>query len=307
MIPSYPKIIPELQLSGKDQLRVNTLNMKFRLVSTFLYKKILVDELIYVKDLRTKKKSFNPLFSMSRALAYYNDYCKTKNQQDIATFKIIAQKLIKKIQTNNNFSGWKHHNAMQLPGYPPKKEAYSALNNARGLGVLIRYYQFEQKKELLTHITGILNSFEELSSQGGVQNPEGFYLEYSWGDDSPVVWNGFMSALVGLYDCSVHGPTATIKKQASKLFTRGVQLLIKHQEKLFWKGSYLNWIRYDTNKLHFADGAYMTIETKQLAHLARIDKRLEPALRKIKQIAKTNKQKANIYEYYYFIKKRRMK
>jgi hypothetical protein len=306
MIPAYPHIIPELSLSGEEQLHVNTLNFKFRLVSTFLYKKILVDELIYIEQVRTKKKNFNPLFSMSRALAYYNDYCKKEKKEDLETFKIIAKKLINKIQTKDNLSGWKHHNAMQLPGYPPKKEAYSALNNARGLGVLIRYYQYQQKKELLNHITGILNSFEQLSSQGGVQNPEGFYLEYSWGDDSPIVWNGFMSALVGLYDCSVHGPTKGIRDQANKLFATGADLLVKHQEKLFWKGRYLSWIRYDTNKLYFADGAYMNIELKQLAHLSRIDNRLTKIYNKMKTIHTKNKQRASVYEYYYFIKKRMM-
>lgn len=159
---------------------------------------------------------------------------------------------------------------------------------------------------MLEQIKGVLNTFEITSSQGGVLKPTGEYLEYSWGDESPVVWNGFMSALVGLHDCYLHGPKET-KKQAKKLYEKGMQKLVERQEELFLKTWLLEWIRYDDNKLYFADGPYMKIETRQLNYLSKNEPKLKKSLKKIIQINKENKNKKNVYEYYYFIKKRMMK
>jgi hypothetical protein len=295
----YPKIIPELNFKGDKQTNTKNLSFKHKLNSIFFYSKIDKDNKIYLK-LRNGKLHYNPLFTMTKALAYYND-------NNLNKFKLISKELINSMDE----FGWKHNNLLQLPGYPKKKESYSALNNGRGLGVLIRYYNLNPSKQLLSKIKKVLFSFEILSSKGGVLNNEGYYLEYSWGENSPVVWNGFMSALVGLYDCYLYGPKE-VKLKAKKLFDKGIKLLLKEKENLFFKGKmfYLmpfEWIRYDTNKLYFADGSYIKIEIKQLEYLSKIDKRLESSLNKMKKIYIENKKIAGLYEYYYFLKKRMMK
>ncbi len=302
MIPEYPQIIPELDLTGRDQTKINRASFKKTLLSIFLRKRVEKDHLIYFKKSYSKKLHFMPLFTMTKALAYYNDFIKSENPKDKDTFFQISEKLI----NISDESGWKHDNLIQPPGYPKKYNSYSCLFNGRGLGVLIRYYQFNQSEKTLKLLTNILNNFEVESSYDGVLRPDGFYLEYSWGNDSPVVWNGLMSALVGLYDCYLHGPEE-VKSKSLDLFKKGMEKLIANQSQLFWDSKLLSWIRYDDNKMHFADGMYILIETRQLKYLSNLDKRLKPSYEKIQKVKTENGTKANLYENYYFIKKRMMR
>ncbi|MFT4283124.1 MAG: D-glucuronyl C5-epimerase family protein [Candidatus Woesearchaeota archaeon] len=294
----YPKIIPELDYSGSNQTKINRASFKYFLLSTFFYSRVEKKGRIYLK-LKSKKLHYMPLFTMTKALAHYND-------EDLKKFEFVASLLIKDMSKDKNMWGWKHENLLQLPGYPKKYSSYSALNNGRGLGVLIRYYSLKPSKDLLLKIKGVLNSFEVLSSNGGVLSSSGEFLEYSWGDKSPVVWNGFMSALVGLHDCYLFGPDE-VKAKAKEIFEKGLKRLVLRQEELFYSGAFLNWIRYDDNKLYFADGSYMKIETRQLEYLSKIEPKLKKSLQKMRKINKENKTKKNMYEYYYFIKKRMMR
>ena len=301
----YPKIIPELDYSGKKQTNVNKSSFKYWLLSTFFYSRVEKQDKIYLK-LRSGKLHYMPLFTMTKALALYND-------GDIKGFEKVGKALIESMESQGSMNGWKHENLLQLPGYPKKYSSYSCLNNGRGLGVLVRYYDLHPSKDLLNKIKGVLKTFEVSSSKGGVLKPSGEYLEYSWGDNSPVVWNGFMSALVGLHDSYLHGPDET-KDKSKELFLTGIKKLINQKDKLFYEGKIISWIRYDDNKLYFADGPYMNIEQRQLNYLKQsklLTKKQKQILnqthKKMKQIHKQNKNKANLYEYFYFIKKRLMR
>mgnify|MGYP006277702761 CR=1 FL=1 len=287
----YPKIIPELDFSSSNQTLINKSSLKYWLLSTFFYSRIEKDYLIYLK-LKNGKLHYMPLFTITKALACFNE-------DRLADFFFIAEKLIDSMDEY----GWLHNNLLQLPGYPQKKISYSALINARGLGVLIRYYKMKPSKTLLYKIEKVLDSFFILSSNGGVLSSEGYYLEYSWGNSCPVVWNGFMSALIGLHDCFMYGPKE-LKTKSKELFDKGLQKLINKQNELFWEGFGLKWIRYDNKKLYFADGPYMTIEIRQLNYLSQVEPKLKNCLSRIKKIKNKNQRRANIYEYYYFLKKR---
>lgn len=311
MIPPYPQIIPELDYSGNYQTLINKSNLKYRLLSTFFYKRIEKDKMIYQKRVITKKKHFMPLFTMTKALAHYNDYLKEKNEESLQRFKEIAIKLIQMMVKDDLMYGWKYKNILQLPGYPRKHRSYSALINGRGLGVLIRYYQLNKSKQLFEKIKGILNSFKFESSEGGVLKKDKknrYYLEYSWGNQSPVVWNGFMSTLIGLYDCYLNGPLE-LKNVAKYLFNQGFITLKKNLKKLIYKGKFLDWIRYDDNKLFFADGLYMKIEIRQLKYLSEKtkDPKIKKYLDKLIKIKKQNQKKANLFEWFYFIYKKVIK
>lgn len=311
MIPPYPQIIPELDYSGNYQTLINKSNLKYSLLSTFFYKRIEKDNMIYQKRVITKKKHFMPLFTMTKALAHYNDYLKEKNEESLQRFKEIAIKLIQMMVKDDLMYGWKYKNILQLPGYPRKHRSYSALINGRGLGVLIRYYQLNKSKQLFEKIKGILNSFKFESSEGGVLKKDKknrYYLEYSWGNQSPVVWNGFMSTLIGLYDCYLNGPLE-LKNVAKYLFNQGFITLKKNLKKLIYKGKFLDWIRYDDNKLFFADGFYMKIEIRQLKYLSEKtkDPKIKKYLDKLIKIKKQNQKKANLFEWFYFIYKKVIK
>ena len=229
MIPEYPKIIPELILKGSNQLKVNKLSLKNRIISLISHKRIIQDNFIYIKKRFSNKLHFMPLFTMTMALAYYNDFLRTHNEKYLDLFKTVAQKLLRISQPY----GWKHDNISQLPGYPPKINSYSCLISGRGLGVIIRYYQLNKNKDLLKKIDKILDSFEIQSDDGGLLKPTGHFLEYSWGNKSPVVWNGYMSALVGLYDCFLYGPKQT-KAKAKRIFDKSIRILENDLDKLIY-------------------------------------------------------------------------
>jgi hypothetical protein len=302
MIPKYPKIIPELDLSGKNQTQINRKSFKKTLLSIFFHKRIEKDNLIYLKKSFSNKLHFMALFTMTKSLAFYNDYTDSGNPNDKDNFIKIAEKLI----DMSNESGWRHDNFSQLPGYPKKFNSYSCLVDGRGIGVLIRYYQFNQSGKARKLLTNILANFEVESDKGGVLRPDGFFLEYSWGNNSPVVWNGLMSALIGLHDCYLYGPEE-VKPKAQELYEMGMDKFSKCQDQLFWEEKLFSWIRYDDNKMHFADGMYINIETRQLKYLSDLDKRLKPSYEKILKIKSEYSARANLYENYYFIKKRIMK
>jgi len=311
MIASYPKIIPELDYSGNNQISINNSTFKYKLLSTFFYKRIEKNNLIYEETVYNKMSSFMPLFTMTKALAHYNDFLIRGIKKDLQIFNDIAKVLIKLINKADFMSGWKHNNLFELPGYPKKYYSYSALINARGLGVLTRYYQFNKTTQLLDIIKGILHCFEVKSNDGGVLKKEKnkkYYLEYSWGNKSPVVWNGFMSALIGLYDCYLYGPIE-IKNLSKKLFDQGFTTLKEDLEKLIYRGKFLDWIRYDDNKLFFADGPYMKIETRQLKYLYEKTKdiKIRKYLDKLVKLKEENKKKANLFEWFYFFYKKVIK
>lgn len=304
MIPKYPKIIPELEYGGNQQSSMNNESFKKVLLSTFFYKRIDRDNKVFLKKSFSDKLHYMPLFTMTKALAYYNDYIKSGEKKKLINFKQIASNLIK----NNDKYGWKHDNLIQLPGYPQKYSSYSCLHNGRGLGVLIRYYQFEQSENLLKRIHNVLNSFTIESDKGGVLRPDGYFLEYSWGNNSPVVWNGFMSALIGLHDCYKYGP-GNIKPTVKTIFNQGITTLKNNLDKLIYNGKFIDWIRYDDNKLYFADGPYMDIEINQLRYLNNATKNniFKRYHKKLIDIQHKNKLKKSFYEYYYFCRKRLMK
>jgi hypothetical protein len=206
-------------------------------------------------------------------------------------------------------AGWKHEKHLQLPGYPPIQRSYSALINARGLGVLVRLRDLTGDASLNEPITGLLNSFEHGSDDGGIRKTDGdnvFYLEYSYGEDSPVVYNGFYSALIGLYDCYKHAPRKEQREQAQQLFDDGFQTMLRTLDDAELHGYGLDWLRYDDTKLFFADGDYINIEINQLKTLYEYtdNEALRDRLEAWQDIRDENAWKASLFEWPYFLYKR---
>ncbi len=307
LIEEFPKFIPELNYNSNNQLAINKISFKARLLSNFFYKRIEKNDLIYFKY-RSGKIQFMPLFSLTKALACYNDYIKKKDKNDLKSFIKISELMIKKLEKRNSINGWLFKKKIIMAGYPPATNSYSALFNARGLSVLIRYYQFQKSKTLLKQIEEILNSFEIESNKGGVLKKKGkdkWYLEYSYGNNTPVVYNGFLSALIGLYETSQFGPVE-IRKKANTLFNDGLKTLENNIENIIMKNSLLTWLRYDDNKQFFADGNYFNIKLKQIKYLYSKTNNIKllTTINHWENIYKKNKWKANLYEWFYFIYKK---
>lgn len=310
-IPPFPKIIPELRYSSDEFLKPFFYNIKRKLVAKFLYKPIMKKNKIYLLNIKTKSEKYMPLFNLSYSLSLYNDYIKTKNKKYLDNFKEKCDELIKIIDEEEQLAGWKFKKNYDIPGYPPVKNSYSALFNARGLSMLCRYYQYKKDKNIKKLMIKILNTFETESDKGGVlkkENNNYWYLEYSYGNESPVVYNGFLSALIGLYETSIYGPNKEIRSKARKLYIKGLETIKKNKEAFFTKRPF-SWLRYDSNKLFFADGDYFKIMKWQMQNLAENtkEKDIKSVLEKIQIIEKTNCLKSKIYEWPYQIYKKVIK
>ena len=308
MLPKYPKIIPELNLHSSNQTDMNHKSIKHKLLSKFFQKRIEKDGLIYFYYHKSKKEEFMPLFTLTKSLALYNDYIDSKDPKYLEEFKKLSKVLIDEMEADGRMNGWKHKKSLQLPGYPPIKRSYSALFNGRGLWMLIRYYDISKDKDIISKIDQVLNTFLIQSDKWWVMKKEWndtWYLEYSYWNNSPVVFNWLFSAFVWLYEVYLYWPEE-VKQKAKDIFDKWIDTFKRNSEKSIYNWKFFDWFRYDDNKLYFADGDYGDIETKQMKCLFELtwDKELEKIYKKYKNIYEKNKFKAWIYEWYYFLKKR---
>lgn len=306
-VPPFPKIIPELYFSSEDFLKPFFYNVKRRLVATFFYKPYIKNGKIYLKNKRTKITKYMPLFNLTYTLAFYNDYKKTRDQKFLKDFKRKSEEMLKQITWTGDLAGWKFAKNFNIPGYPPIKESYSALFNGRGLSLLCRYYSYKKDKKIIKAMEGILKTFETESDKGGVLKKEGnnyWYLEYSYGNQSPVVYNGFISSLISLYETSKYGPTKKIKAKAKALFNKGLNTMLNNKDKIFCNKPF-KWLKYDSNKLFFADADYYKIMLWQTDYLSKktMNKELKKMTEEIKETYKKNRHKASIYEWIYQLHK----
>lgn len=308
MLPTYPKIIPELDLNSYNQIDINHKSIKHKLLSKFFQKRIEKDWFVYIKYHKTWKEEFMPLFTLTKSLAHYNDYIHTNDEKYLEDFKKLSKILIDHMEQDRDMNWWKHKKSLQLPWYPTIYKSYSALFNGRWLGMLIRYYDVSKDKKIIDLIDEVLNSFLIDSDNGWVMKKEWdntWYLEYSYWNNSPVVFNWLFSAFVWLYEVYQYWPDE-IKQKAKNIFDTWIKTFLKNSEKSMFKGKFFDWFTYDDNKLYFADGDYGNIETKQMKCLYDMtgDKELEKLYLEYKKIYEKNKTIAWMYEWYYFLKKR---
>ena len=219
---------------------------------------------------------------------------------------------IEKIVNGDMLGGFIEPSRNKLYGYPKSIESFSALTNARALGLLARYYFLVYNDGILSKIDHILNIFEYPSDEGGVlkkNNDNFWYLEYSYGNNSPVVFNGFLSALIGLYDIyevfkdQNNEELSSLTKKSKKLFDCGFETLLKNINKIEYHNNLLNfrWLKYDDNKLFFADSHYFILKLNQIKTLYEYVKNpvLEKTHKRWIKIYKENRTKATVFEFLY--------
>lgn len=309
LIPKYPNIIPELSFRWDDQCKINNKWIKHILLATFFHKRIQENDLIYIVYNKTKKKEFMPLFTLTKCLAYYNDYIENWDEYSYNKFIKISEHMVSIMDDDNKMTWWKHKKTLRLPWYPEIRNSYSCLFNWRWLGMLIRYYQFNPSDELLKKIEWVLNSFEVKSDKWWVMKSEWdddvWYLEYSYWNWSPVVFNGLFSSLVALYDVYLYWPES-LKGFANSLFDKWSYTFLKFSDRAVYRWKFLQWLTYDDNKLYFADWDYFNIELKQIDMIFKLtgEQSYKNLYDEWKSIYKNNKIKWWLYEWYYFVKKR---
>ncbi|TKR75729.1 hypothetical protein L596_016980 [Steinernema carpocapsae] len=102
---------------------------------------------------------------------------------------------------------------------------HSAMAQGHGLSVLSRAYALTKKEKYLKAANKALELFKTPASEGGVLNR---LFDHDWYEEYPTtpgtfVVNGFMYALIGLYDMSQLGAGDT--RYADELFKTGLRSL----------------------------------------------------------------------------------
>lgn len=102
----------------------------------------------------------------------------------------------------------------------------SAMAQGHGMSVLVRAYLATGEINYLHNAELALNSFAVNASAGGVRNyvfdMYPWYEEYPTRDGGTFVLNGFLYALIGLYDLMVTAKLANVPTNATALFEQVV-------------------------------------------------------------------------------------
>ena len=266
----YPSFIPELTCSPEEMLQVFSSSLLGKITETFFRKCEFKDGKIVRIDKTTGKANYFLIENVDYLLSNYNYYLKTEQKKYKDRFLELSRWVISKAVVENDLGGWKSE-GKPIPGYKCTGEFYSALINGRGLSIISRLLDFEEKEQYYNIIEKVLNLFEIESDEGGVLKKEGkyyWYLEYSCGNTSPVVLNGFISSLCGLYDLFLI--QNEFSKRAEQLFNQGVKSLEDNIQRFELQLPFLKWTRYDDKKLFLATGYYHWIHIGQLKWLYQV-------------------------------------
>ena len=263
----YPSFIPELWYPPEEILEVFSKSLLGKLKGRFYRAHAFEDGKIVSIDRITGKTNHSLIANIDYLLSNYNYYLKTGQESYKDKFLELSRWFISKAVMEGNLGGWKTEGLL-IPGYACPKDFYSALINGRGLSIIARLLEFEEKEQYYTIIEKVLKLFETESDNGGVLKKEGeyhWYLEYSYGNTSPVVLNGFISSLCGLYDLiPLHNQ---FSRRAELLFNQGVVSLENNIQRFELDLPFLKWTRYDDNKQFLATGYYHWIHIGQLKWL----------------------------------------
>jgi heparosan-N-sulfate-glucuronate 5-epimerase len=105
---------------------------------------------------------------------------------------------------------------------------YSAMAQGHAMSVLVRAHARTGRAEYMNAAVRALSLFEVSASEGGIVAR--FMDRHVWYEEYPTsppcfVLNGFMYALVGLYDVALTAPPGDGRDTAARLFTVGMQSL----------------------------------------------------------------------------------
>jgi heparosan-N-sulfate-glucuronate 5-epimerase len=167
---------------------------------------------------------YNPVTVSQYALANYHVYLATGNSSFRETFLVQADWLVKNAVQKGNFSVWEYKFDWSI--YTCTQPWVSGMAQGQGISVLTRAYFLTGNKTYLDVAQTAVDSFAVEMSTGGVRYTDSsggvWYEEYAdIGAPSSKVLNGFIFALLGLYEYSF----ATNSSKGYTLFWQGVNTL----------------------------------------------------------------------------------
>jgi len=168
-------------------------------------------------------KQYNPVVSSQYALANYNCYLVTRDEEYRDEFLRHANWLVKRQTiTHNGIGVWYYE--FDWSSCRCKAPWISSMAQGQAISVLIRAYALTGQRDYLQAAKSAVEAFEYSAQEGGVcvtdDSGNVFYLEYVCKSNAYVL-NGFIFSLVGLYDYYKY----TDEAQGLELFARGIKTL----------------------------------------------------------------------------------
>lgn len=199
---------------------------------------------------------YNITFICHYALYNYQLYLKYKDKKKIKYFMHVANWIIRNgKETKDNFTfpylfKWKNIS-------PPW---ISALGQGRILSVLSRAYEISRDEKFLLIARKALTPYKLLVNNGGIKSkfPDGNIAFEEYPTNRPkIVLNGFITALVGLYDLS----NIAEDSEAAKMFAEGIESLGKN----LYRYDCGFWSKYSLSKpIHISSTKYHNYHIMQL-------------------------------------------
>ena len=170
-----------------------------------------------------------PVSHCHLTMNHYNDYMETGDTEARKRFLQSTDLLLHEMQTvelgGRECNVWYY--SFEIPWYAPHPHPWvSCLVQARAMVVLCRAYLLTKDDKYLEAARGAMSVFRVHIADGGVldTDPEGhiYYEEYPFPGKAYHVLNGFIDALLGLYDVL----RVTGDGEAKMLFDDGIATLL---------------------------------------------------------------------------------
>lgn len=201
---------------------------------------------------------YNPTTIAQYGLSLWNDYLDTGNLTSKTKFLLMADWL----NTNIDSAGGYPYN-FPIPRYGLLPGWISAIAQGQAMSVLVRAYSITFNSAYLNSATRAKDRMLLPVASGGTfaQDPEGeAWLEEYPSVPASNVYNGFIFAVIGLYDYSITVPSDKGARVSYVSFARSIDRAIGYYD----TGT---WLLYDRRFSEPVQANYITIQKNQMNHL----------------------------------------
>ncbi len=202
-------------------------------------------------------KEYVPIRIMQHALRFYNEWMSTHDAKKRVQFEKYAEWLIHHAVVSDWRACWPHKRPMKLAGYRFSGSWIGCMDQGFALSVLLRYHSLQtdkkKKARIASMMKGIVNTFGRTVEHGGVRDEsDGVWFEEFGAVERAHVLNGFMYALMGLYEYASYSKSM----DAKRFFNEGIRTLEKQIQRFETSLGPMRWTRYDSRKLGYAGWHY---------------------------------------------------
>jgi heparosan-N-sulfate-glucuronate 5-epimerase len=217
----------------------------------------------YNRATKASPAAYQPTTIAQYALAHWNRYLATENEDHHQAFMIQARWLMEHaVYADSDLATWPI--PFPSPAYNAPANWLSALTQGNCISVLVRAYQLTQDESFLQVARRAVRTFERDIRDGGVRSfvgEDGIFFEEVAVYPATHILNGYILALFGLYDFVA----LTKDAQIADLIERSVATL----RTLIDKFDTGYWSCYDLHFRHLASYFYHALHITLLEALAR--------------------------------------